>query len=242
MRYAPHLIRNTYDHLLKEYGPQGWWPVTPEGQDQPQYRPGTWPELTAREQFEILTGALLTQNTAWLNVEKALKELHRARWMDPKILASAPEAELSEKIHSAGFFRQKASRLKAISQRVLEEGGMTRLLSREGPGLRRRLLTWHGLGRETVDSILLYAGHHPLFVVDAYTRRIFERLGVVPDDIRYDDLQSHFMRVMPQVPSLYGEYHALLVAHAKERCHKSAPECDICCLTGHCERGSLAGG
>ena len=167
-------IRAFYQTLFRAWGRQHWWP--------------------AQSRFEIIIGAFLTQNTAWVNVEKAMVQLRRARVLSLAGIRSAPIAELEQLIRSAGYFRQKARRLKSfvdyLDQRY--RGSLDRMFARPTAELREELLALNGVGPETADSILLYAGSHPVFVVDAYTRRILDRHRLLPLDAPYEDIRALF--------------------------------------------------
>jgi len=200
-----------YEALLARYGPQGWWPA-----DSP---------------FEVMLGAILTQNTNWRNVEKAIANLKGAGMLDAaKIAALAPD-RLAELIRSAGFFRQKAARIQRFCRFYLDCGGEAGLKRLADP--REALLALNGIGPETADSILLYALQHPVFVVDAYTRRIFARLGLTDAKATYARLQAYFEARLPRDARLFNEYHALIVAHAKQHC-RAEPICRGCPLRPRC--------
>jgi endonuclease-3 related protein len=174
-------IRSHYRALSRAWGPQHWWP--------------------AQSRFEVIVGAYLTQNTAWTNVEKALASLRSARLLSVIGIRRAPLAELERLIRPAGYFRQKANRLKifvAFLDRQYQ-GSLTKLFARPTQELREELLNLHGVGPETADSILLYAGNHPVFVVDAYTRRILARHEILPEKAAYDEIQELFERALATV-------------------------------------------
>lgn len=197
-----------YRILFEEYGPQRWWP--------------------GNTKDEIIIGAILTQNTNWTNVEKAITNLKAAGLLSlHKLSKSAPD-RVAELIRSAGYFNQKAQRLICISQ-VMQDF----LPPEDIPGARKFLLNLKGIGPETADSILLYAFDLPVFVIDTYTHRLFNRLGVVPDNASYSDLQQLFMQHLKPDPRLYNEYHALIVRHAKLHCRKQ-PVCLNCPLSTIC--------
>jgi endonuclease-3 related protein len=206
-----------YHRLLAAYGPQHWWP-------------GETP-------FEVMVGAVLTQNTAWGNVERAIANLKAAGRLSCQDILALPEAALAELIRPAGYFNVKTRRLKALCAFLTEQGvadAPQRLRELYPlPELRRRLLAVHGVGEETADSILLYALDLPIFVVDAYTRRIFTRLGLLRGDERYDRIQQRFMARLPKDRSLYNEYHALIVHLGKSVC-RPRPRCGECPLRGIC--------
>lgn len=197
-----------YDHL----GPQNWWP--------------------ARTPFEVIVGAILTQNTSWTNVERAIANLRRASLLTPRALERVPFSRLASLIRSSGYFRQKAKKLKAFVRFLRAEysGSLARMFRTSTPELREKLLAVHGIGPETADSILLYAGHKPVFVVDAYTRRILSRHGWVPEDVSYEELRSKIESALPRDVSRYNEFHALLVMAGKNWCRTREPRCSECPL------------
>jgi len=198
--------------LLRAYGPQHWWP--------------------ARSRFEIIVGAILTQNTAWTNVEKGIEALRSAGLLDPAVMARTPRARLASLLRPTGYFNQKA----ALLQRFLSflerrhNGDLESLLALPVAELRRQLLDLSGIGPETADSIILYAAARPVFVIDAYTRRIFGRHGLVTADDPYDRLQRQLHDALPSDAGLFNEYHALLVRVGKDNCRKGQPQCDGCPL------------
>jgi endonuclease-3 related protein len=200
-----------YWRLLARYGPQGWWP--------------------ARTRFEVVVGAILTQNAAWVNVERALARLRAAGRLSPAGLAALPPARLGRLIRPSGTFRVKAARLGAFLRHLRRRhgGALGRLLRQPAAALRAELLGVPGIGPETADAILLYAAGRPVFVVDAYTRRILARHRVVPADAPYARVQALLTAHLPQDPGLFGEYHALLVRVAKEHC-RATPRCRGCPL------------
>jgi endonuclease-3 related protein len=206
-------LTRVFRHMLKAYGPQQWWPA-----DTP---------------FEVMVGAVLTQNTAWPNVEKAIANLKRAGMLSPKVIAQAPATEVAELIRPSGYFNIKAQRLQHFCTYLLAAGGKKRLARMETAELRHALLAVHGVGPETADDMLLYAFDRPVFVIDAYTRRIFSRLGLIEGDEPYEALRHGFEKALgPDVP-LFNEYHALIVRHAKAACAKR-PRCQGCCLARNC--------
>ena len=195
-------IRKHFDILFNYYGSQHWWLC----------QTGT--------RWEIITGAILTQNTAWTNVEKAIGNLLAADVMSPQSVLETSDDELQELIRPAGFFKQKCAYLKAMAAFMLEcEEEFLR--SDDVWALRKQLLAVKGVGRETADSILLYAFNRPIFVIDAYTRRVAERHLGLDGRVHYDILQKTFMDVLPPDTAIYNEYHALIVALCKESCRKS---------------------
>lgn len=241
MKAARLSFFSVYSRLLKAYGLQGWWPLPSmagqRGFDSRGYHPGSyrWPR-SAQGRFEIILGAILTQNTAWTNVEMALKRLQTAGLELPEHFLRFPAARLARHIRSSGYFNQKAKKLK-IAAKVFSHPGALEL--RSAPSRDQLLALW-GIGRETADSILLYAFGRPVFVVDAYTRRIFTRLGALDGDESYDEIQGKFHRRLPANAELFNELHALIVEHAKQHC-RSKPVCPGCPLARSC-RYFLASG
>lgn len=208
-------IAELYRTLLRSYGPQGWWP--------------------AEGAFEMMIGAILIQHTAWNNAEKALDNLRAAGLFDARRLKKISRTRLTNMIRPAGMFNVKADRIKHFLSWYQSQGEIEALQKLPTPTLRKKLLTVKGIGRETADDILVYAFHRPVFVVDAYTRRIFQRLGLSPDDENDEDLRARVESVMPEDALKLGEFHALLVAHAKAAC-RSRPSCEACCLRHSCAR------
>ena len=197
--------------MYNHFGPLHWWP-------------GETP-------FEIMVGAILTQNTSWVNVERAIENLKKEGLLDPYKMFELPDERMKELIKPSGFFNVKTKRLKAFLEFFIREynGDVEEMKKEDLSTLRKKLLSVNGIGKETADSILLYALDKPIFVVDAYTRRIFSRHGFVPQDIEYDDLQRFFMKNLPQDVSLYNEYHAQIVLTGKNYCRKT-PLCEKCPL------------
>ena len=209
-----------YEALRRAWGPRRWWPVTPPGETRPAYTGGPRNDL---QRFEVAVGALLTQNTSWSNAARAIESLNRTGAMSPGALDSIDEMALASAIRSAGYFNQKAKRLKTLA---------AFFLSRE-PVTRESLLALNGVGPETADSIMLYAFDAALFVVDAYTRRLFGRLGLVAALAPYEEIRGAFERNLPRRAAVYKEYHALIVEHGKRVCKKS-PLCENCLLKSRC--------
>ena len=202
------------------------------GATRPRYHPGRYRRPGDREAFEIAIGAILTQNTAWTNVERAIESLNRTGTMRPEALVAVPRRRLETLIRSSGYFRQKAERLKTFVAHLRRRGGLRRWLSGPLPALRDELLSLSGVGPETADSILLYAGARPVFVVDAYTLRIGERLGWFRA-ATYESAQAMFVESLPRSVKVYQEAHALIVALGKLYCRKE-PLCGHCPLAGDC--------
>jgi endonuclease-3 related protein len=178
-----------------------------------------------------MVGAVLTQNTAWRNVERAIENLKTEGVLTPLALGEIDEARLAELIRPAGYYNVKAKRLKSLMEFLdMGYGGdFARMFSEPLLSLRQKILAVHGIGPETADSILLYAGEKPIFVIDAYTKRILSRHGMITDSASYGDIQNLFMGSLPPDVSLYKEYHALLVRLAKTFC-KTTPHCAACPL------------
>jgi len=206
-------LNDIYDRLFHRYGPQHWWP-------------GETP-------FEVIIGAILTQSTAWTNVEKAIENLKAAGALDPVSLQTISTDRLATLIRPSGYYNAKASKVKAFVDRLCDkyEGNLDRLFELGTGDLRKELLSIHGIGPETADSILLYAAYRPVFVIDAYTKRIIGRLGLAPAKDSYEAFQRLFMKNVPHDERTFNEYHALFVRHGKDVCRKS-PKCEGCCLAG----------
>ena len=234
---ANRTLRTYYRALLGAWGPQNWWP--------------------AESPFEVIVGAFLTQNTAWGNVERALANLRRARCLSVAGIRRVPLARLERLLRPAGYFRQKAQRLKGFVAWLdaRYDGSLAQMFARPTPELRAQLLALKGVGPETADSILLYAGGHPVFVVDAYTRRILERHRILPFNAPYDEIRRTFERALESaseprtlgaqprhpvsrmssaefspVARRYNQMHALLVAVGHRYCRKSEARCESCPL------------
>ncbi|HXE74327.1 MAG TPA: endonuclease III domain-containing protein [Candidatus Xenobia bacterium] len=205
-------LRRYYRRLSSHFGPQYWWP--------------------ARTRFEVILGALLTQNTSWVNVEKALNNLRCEGLLRPDKLARVSPARLEKLLRPSGYYRQKTRVVRGFLAHLQRRygGSLRRLLARPANQLRAELLSLHGIGEETADSILLYAAGQPVFVVDAYTRRVLARHGLASETARYAELQGFFHRHLPGDASLFNEYHALLVAVGKNYCRRRAPDCAGCPL------------
>jgi endonuclease-3 related protein len=199
--------------LHAAYGPQDWWP-------------GETP-------FEVMVGAVLTQSTAWTNVERALDGLTRRIPLTAEAILSLPIEELAELLRPVGYFNVKARRLRAFCAGFLDHGGLEGLAAASTAELRHRLLAVHGVGPETADDMLLYAFERPVFVVDAYTRRIFTRLGVLSGNEGYETIRHGFEQALGPDAALFNEYHALIVRHGKDVC-RPGPRCAECCLRALC--------
>ena len=213
-------LEEVYRLLFNQWGPQFWWP--------------------GRTRLEIIVGAILTQNTAWTNVEKAICRLRKARALNLRRLHSVDLKTLAEWIRPAGYFNVKARRLRSFTQLMFGRfgGDLRRLFALETPALREVLLSVNGIGPETADAIVLYAFSRPSCVADAYTRRIFSRHGHVPEQISYEALRAYFMEALPVDVPLYNEYHALIVRVGNVYCKKRKPLCAQCPLGGFLKRGA----
>jgi endonuclease-3 related protein len=216
-----HLLQ-AYERLLTTFGPQRWWP-------------GDTP-------FEIMVGAVLVQNTAWRNVERAIANLRDAGLMEPRALYAIQPVELAELIRPAGYFQVKTKRLRNLLKFVIDEydGSLDDMFSTSVDTLREQLLSIHGIGPETADAILLYAGGLPTFVVDTYTHRILARHGWIGYDADYHQIKDEFESALPADAPLYNEYHALLVRVGKDFCRRAAPKCDTCPLADLLPEGGIA--
>lgn len=201
-----------YDH----FGPLHWWP--------------------AETPFEVVVGAILTQNTAWINVEQAIDNLKQASVLSPEKMAEIPTHCLEELIKPSGYYRQKADRLQKLAEHLVQQWESNPANLCNGPldEARSRLLELHGIGPETADSILLYAANRPSFVVDAYTKRIFARIGLLRGCEAYEEIRAMFMQNLPNDTDLYNEFHAQIVHLAKTCCTKNAPHCVRCPLNNDC--------
>jgi len=201
-----------YETLSAALGPMHWWP--------------------ARTPFEIIVGAILTQNTAWVNVKRAIANLRRERLLSPRALERVRLGKLARLVRPSGYFRQKAKKLKAFVGFLREDfsGSVARMSRTPTAELRKRLLAVHGIGPETADSILLYAGNHAVFVVDAYTKRILLRHGLINEKAGYEEVRQLFESSLPRDAQLYNEFHALLVNVGKNWCRTQNPRCSECPL------------
>lgn len=211
-------LQSYYDQMARHHGTTHWWP-------------GDTP-------YEICLGAILTQNTAWTNVGKAIANLKRAKLLSPKRLLAADTETLEAAVRPSGYFRQKAERLRIFSQHLVEHygGSVARMAKRPLARLRPELLSLKGIGPETADDILLYACEKPVFVVDTYTRRIFSRHGLVPADIKYEALRAFFEENLDADVPYFKEYHGLIVWTGKDFC-KTMPNCAGCPLEPLLKRG-----
>jgi endonuclease-3 related protein len=209
----PGELLSLYRRLRRRYGEQPWWP--------------------AETPFEVAVGAVLTQNAAWSNVERAITRLRERDWLSLEAILAADEAELAEAIRPSGYFNIKARRLHNLCRFLDRAGGLPALADVATHRLRHDLLGVNGIGPETADDILLYALERPVFVIDTYTRRLLQRLGLARGDEPYDVLREGFERALGPDVAVFQQYHALIVMHAKASCRKR-PLCTECLLERVC--------
>ena len=217
------VLQEVYQRLLDAFGPQKWWP--------------------GDTRFEMMVGAILVQNTNWQNVERAIGNLREAELLDPHALYEVPEEELQELIRPAGYYRVKAKRLRGLLRFLVEryDGSIEAIFRTPLADLRQELLGVNGVGPETADSILLYAGGLPIFVVDAYTHRILGRHGWIDLESDYHQIQEFFHDRLPADAPMFNEFHALLVYLGKHYCKKARPLCETCPLKSMLPRGGPIG-
>ena len=198
--------------LFAAHGPQRWWP--------------------GRSRFEVIVGAILTQNTSWKNVERAIANLRSTRLLSPQAVRDVHPARLAACLRPSGYFRQKSKTLKTFVAFLFSDygGSLNRLFAKPTQILREQLLAVRGIGPETADSILLYAGKHPVFVVDAYARRILERHGLAHPEAGYEQLRATFESALPHDHQVFNEFHALIVETGKQHCRRTNPDCSNCPL------------
>jgi len=219
-RAVGQALIDIYRRLLAHFGPQHWWP--------------------AEETFEVIVGAILTQSAAWGNVEKAIANLRAAEALSPTKLRRLQLPRLAKLVHPCGYYNAKALKLKSFAYWLGNhyKDDLDSLFANNTDELRQQLLSIHGIGRETADSIILYAAGKPIFVIDAYTRRIISRIGLAPEKDSYAAYQAWFMEHLPPDTGLFNEYHALLVHLGKNVCCRR-PLCPQCCLSDLCHFTAL---
>ncbi len=203
-------LTEIYERLIEHYGNLNWWP--------------------GNSRDEVIIGAILTQNTSWTQVEKAIHNLQDKNLLSLQEIYSADHNTIAELIKPSGFFTQKTGYLKNTAEFFLQND----VMQLNNSEFRKKLLSVKGIGQETADSILLYAFDIPFFVIDAYTKRIFSRLGFCNKSIKYNDLQTYFMQEINPEPKLYNNYHAMIVNLAKDNC-RTKPVCENCCLKTRCK-------
>ena len=218
MTAIPDRLLDVYDRMLRRYGPQHWWP--------------------ADTAFEMMVGAVLTQAAAWSGVRRAISNLKAADAMSPPAIRKMSTEELARLVYPSVYYNSKARKLKALAEYLgTRFGDDTDAMSGEETELlRKELLGVYGIGEETADDILLDAAGKPAFVIDAYTKRVFSRLGLIPEKESYAGYRAMFTKSLPADRDMFAEYHALIVRHAKETCRRS-PVCSDCCLLSICPTG-----
>ena len=206
------VLRRFYATLLESFGPQGWWP--------------------ARTRWGVICGAILTQNTTWRNAALAVKNLRKAGLLTGPALCNVALRDLEQQVRPAGFYRQKARTLQGFARWLKQAhgGSLDVLFAQPAEIARPQLLGRRGIGAETADAILLYSGRQPVFVADAYTRRILSRHGLLPADADYHSAQEFLHRHLPAEEAMFNEFHALLVEAAKRYCRRNVARCDACPL------------
>jgi len=212
-------LMDIYDKLISHFGPQGWWP--------------------AETPYEVVVGAILTQNTSWRNVERAIDNLKKYNLLEERKILKIPLERLKVLIRPAGFYNVKSKRLKNVTKHIVNNYGSTEELKRCDKDLymlREELLSIKGVGKETADTILLYSLDRPIFVVDNYTRRILSRYGIIDNNLDYDRIRMFFENSIPRDVEIYKEYHALIVQLGKTFCKKRRPKCLDCPLFEGCKR------
>ena len=210
-------LMEIFDRLFERFGPQHWWP--------------------GDTRFEMILGAILTQSVSWTGVEMAMAKLREAGALDPDSLRAIPQAELAGLVHASGYYNAKARKIKAFIEHLERyDDDLDALFSQDVSSLRRELLSIHGVGEETADSIILYAAHKPAFVIDAYTRRVVDRVGLEVNGGSYEAYQRLFSDALPRGVKLFNEYHALFVKLGKDICKKK-PLCIECPLDEVCDYG-----
>ncbi|PKM82660.1 MAG: endonuclease [Firmicutes bacterium HGW-Firmicutes-14] len=209
-------LMEIYKKMFEHFGPRGWWPGDTD--------------------FEICVGAILTQSVSWKNVMKAINSLKASGLLDVSRMYSCSNETLEKHIIPTMYYRMKAKKLKAFAGNIVEKynGNLRQMLSRPLEELREELLSIYGIGPETADSIILYAAGKPVFVVDAYTRRIFSRLGIFREDVAYDEMQRYFMRHLPHDVQLFNEFHALIAGTGNKYCGNKKPKCSRCPVLQEC--------
>ena len=226
-------IKSVYSELYSYFGPQYWWPVTKDNDIEPKYHKSI--KLDEKQKLEICFGAILTQNTSWKNVEKAIIQLTNNNLINIKKIIKINNDELAKIIKSSGYHNQKAKKLEnfCLFLKSNYNSDLKKLFSLEIKTLRNELLSVNGIGPETSDSIILYAAKKPIFAIDAYTKRIYSRVFGIKKELKYDELQKIFMENLPNDEKLFNEYHALLVELGKNIC-KTKPLCDKCPINKLC--------
>lgn len=226
--WAPHL-KQVLERMYAEFGPRFWWPAV-----------GV-PEPERAAPFEMIVGAILVQNVAWSNVEKALLALREAGLLEPAALHRAEPEVIEPLIRPTGYFRQKTKKLKAFCEYLFRQysGDLAKLLARPLPALREELGALPGIGPETRDCILNYAAGYPVMAMDTYTRRIFSRMGIFDPAVSYETMSEFFHAHLPADTELLGEYHAQIDTLGHRLCLKTRPQCQKCPLQELCSRAGV---
>jgi endonuclease-3 related protein len=234
------MIKIIYERLLKSFGKQHWWPVTKRGEFIPRYHQNI--KLTEKQKLEICFGAILTQNTSWKNVEKAITNLNKNNLIDCNKILGISTKELAQVIKPSGYHNQKSKKLKnfCLFLKKNYNSNLKSLFIKDINKLKEELLSINGIGNETADSIILYAANKPTFVIDTYTKRIFSRIGFCDERWSYDKLQALFTKNLNKDTKVFNEYHALLVELGKNICKKK-PLCGKCPLAKICNSGMDGG-
>ncbi len=228
-----NIISEIYIILFKSFGKQGWWPIIDVAKKKSIYFENYYPD--EKDVFEICTGAILTQNTSWKNVEKALYSLKVNNFLNPEKILYAENEKIYSLIRSSGYFRQKTLKIKEFSRWFIENKmKLENIKNKMINEIREALLNIKGIGKETADSILLYAFSLPIFVIDSYTKRIYARITGDWRSYEYDEIRGIFERNIVRDIVIYNEFHALLVKLAKDFCHKTNPLCNKCSLNLLC--------
>ena len=227
------MLNQIYIKLHFHFGNQNWWPVTLDGDVAPKYHKSI--KLSEKQKLEICFGAILTQNTSWKNVEKAIAQLNKNQLVDINKIIKMDNEKLAEIIKSSGYHNQKSKKLKNLCLFLKNNynGNIKKMFSNSITKLRNELLSINGIGPETADSIILYAAKKPIFVIDAYTKRIYSRIFNIKKEFGYDELQQIFMKELNNDEKLFNEYHALLVELGKNICKKK-PLCNQCPISNMC--------
>lgn len=225
-------LNEIYRLFRKSYGRQGWWPIVNPVSGKSEY--GINAPRDEADIFEIVIGAILTQNVAWINVEKALLALKKKRLLEPSRLYKARHDDIALCITSSGYYNQKTKKIKNFLSWFREYGfSFEKIMEMKTEAIRAELLSVNGIGPETADSILLYGLKRKIFVIDAYTKRIYSRLGLIDVNDSYEEVRVFFQKGTSGGIEKYNEYHALIVVHGKDICKKS-PLCGTCCLGNIC--------
>jgi len=231
-------IKKIYNVLLSKFGFQGWWPLTING-FHPKHHSGK--PKAEKHKFEIIIGAILTQNTNWKNVEKALYNLNKNDLIDIEKINKIKKEKLASLIRPSGYYNQKAKTIKNFSDFLFKnyDGNLDLFFKNSIDRLRDGLLSISGIGPETADSIILYAAEKPTFVIDAYTKRIYSRLFKVKKSLSYDELKNIFESNLKKDAKLFNEYHALLVELGKNYCKNKNPLCTECPVNNFCKTKNI---